>query len=247
VQGALGNVERRDASRSAEVLRLVSIDPIHLNSFPTNSLAACASAHDRDVAFFTPDLIVMDEPTRPRRRGSALSYATDQELQNRLGFAVIFVTHDISLVRHFSDRLMVMYAGQVSNSASRQLSLRHLATPTLAPCLSLPFYRGEKIPLTGIAGLHRIPYASAGCRFQPRCRCLPECSVIEPPIYEVGGLRFAACCIEMRLTRREAWRANKPSSGRKCRSRGRSLGARRCPSRQFDRATGNRQCWGRAA
>ena len=63
---------------------------------------------------FTPDLVIMDEPT------SALDVVAQRslmvqikELQEQLGFAVIFVTHDMSLVSHFSDRLLVMYAGQV--------------------------------------------------------------------------------------------------------------------------------------
>ena len=63
---------------------------------------------------FTPDLVIMDEPT------SALDVVAQRslmvqikELQRRLGFAVVFVTHDMSLVSHFSDQLLVMYAGQV--------------------------------------------------------------------------------------------------------------------------------------
>ena len=69
---------------------------------------------------FTPDLVIMDEPT------SALDVVAQRslmvqikELQQRLGFAVVFVTHDMSLVSHFSDRLLVMYAGQVGRDRRR--------------------------------------------------------------------------------------------------------------------------------
>ena len=69
---------------------------------------------------FTPDLVIMDEPT------SALDVVAQRslmvqikELQEQLGFAVIFVTHDMSLVSHFSDRLLVMYAGQVVGDRRR--------------------------------------------------------------------------------------------------------------------------------
>jgi len=67
---------------------------------------------------FTPQLVIMDEPT------SALDVVAQRalmsqikELQQRLGFAVVFVTHDMSLVSHYSDRLVVMYAGQIAEAA----------------------------------------------------------------------------------------------------------------------------------
>ena len=101
--------------RPAEVLRLVGIDPIHLNSYPHQLSGGMRQRAMIAMALlFTPDLIIMDEPT------SALDVVAQRslmvqikELQRQLGFAVIFVTHDMSLVSHFSDRLLVMYAGQV--------------------------------------------------------------------------------------------------------------------------------------
>ena len=72
---------------------------------------------------FTPDLVIMDEPT------SALDVVAQRslmrqikELQDRLGFATVFVTHDISLVGNFSDRVLVMYAGQVAELGSTAAS-----------------------------------------------------------------------------------------------------------------------------
>ncbi|HEX4789623.1 MAG TPA: ABC transporter ATP-binding protein, partial [Actinospica sp.] len=107
--------DQRIAERSAEVLRLVSIDPIHLRSYPHQLSGGMRQRAMIAMALlFTPDLIVMDEPT------SALDVVAQRslmvqikELQQELGFAVVFVTHDMSLVSHFSDRLLVMYAGQV--------------------------------------------------------------------------------------------------------------------------------------
>ena len=118
------------AARSAEVLQLVSIDPIHLNSYPHQLSGGMRQrAMIAMSLLFTPDLIVMDEPT------SALDVVGQRslmrqikELQNKLGFAVIFVTHDISLVRHFSDRLLVMYAGQVAELGSAA-TLRDAPSP----------------------------------------------------------------------------------------------------------------------
>jgi peptide/nickel transport system ATP-binding protein len=179
-------------SRSAEVLRLVSIDPIHLDSFPHQLSGGMRQrAMIAMSLLFTPDLIVMDEPT------SALDVVGQRslmrqikELQNRLGFAVIFVTHDISLVRHFSDRLMVMYAGQVAELGVTSTLFEVPRHPYARALLeAYPSIRGEKIPLTGIAGSPpNLLTPPPGCRFQPRCAdAMPECSLIEPPIYVVGG------------------------------------------------------------
>ena len=96
-------------------MRLVGIDPIHLKSYPHQLSGGMRQRAMIAMALlFTPDLVIMDEPT------SALDVVAQRslmvqikELQHQLGFAVIFVTHDMSLVSHFSDQLLVMYAGQV--------------------------------------------------------------------------------------------------------------------------------------
>jgi peptide/nickel transport system ATP-binding protein len=111
-------------------------------------------------------------------------------LQRALGFAVIFVTHDMSLVSHFSDRLAVMYAGQV---AELGLTREVFDTPKHPYSKGLlgafPSIRGERVRLTGIPGappdLARLP---AGCRFHPRCpEVMPSCLSVEPRLYDVGG------------------------------------------------------------
>jgi peptide/nickel transport system ATP-binding protein len=180
------------ADRSAEVLQLVSIDPIHLDSYPHQLSGGMRQrAMIAMSLLFTPDLIVMDEPT------SALDVVGQRslmrqikELQNQLGFAVIFVTHDISLVRYFSDRLMVMYAGQVAELGTTSTLFDTPRHPYARALLeAYPSIRGAKIPLTGIAGAPpNLASPPSGCRFQPRCAdAMPQCSVIEPPMYLVGG------------------------------------------------------------
>ena len=97
--------------RSRQVFALVGIDPVHLGSFPHQLSGGMRQRAMIAMALLFPKLIVMDEPT------SALNVVAQRalmvqikELQRELGFAVIFVTHDMSLVSHFSDRLAVMYA-----------------------------------------------------------------------------------------------------------------------------------------
>src|SRR5438874_7990901 len=106
--------------RSREVLRLVAIDPVHLHSYPHQLSGGMRQRAMIAMALlFTPDLVIMDEPT------SALDVVAQRslmvqikELQQRLGFAVVFVTHDMSLISHFSDRVLVMYAAQVAEFGS---------------------------------------------------------------------------------------------------------------------------------
>ncbi len=161
------------AGRSAEVLRMVGIDPQHLTSYPHQLSGGMRQRAMIAMALlFTPDLVIMDEPT------SALDVVAQRslmiqikELQQQLGFAVIFVTHDMSLVSHFSDRLLVMYAGQVAElGATRQVFDSPLHPYSAGLLDAFPSIRGPKIPLTGIPGsppdLARPPL---GCRFAPRC------------------------------------------------------------------------------
>jgi peptide/nickel transport system ATP-binding protein len=180
------------AQRSADVLRLVSIDPLHLDSYPHQLSGGMRQRSMIAMALlFTPQLVIMDEPT------SALDVVAQRSLmrqikalQDQLGFAVIFVTHDISLVRHFSDRLLVMYAGQV---AELGLTAAVFSTPrhpySRALLEAFPSVRGQKVALTGIAGAPpNLASPPPGCRFHPRCAdALPECSSIAPPSYTRGG------------------------------------------------------------
>ncbi len=184
----------RITERSEQVLKMVGIDPVHRHSYPHQLSGGMRQRSMIAMALlFTPDLIIMDEPT------SALDVVAQRslmvqikELQDQLGFAVIFVTHDISLVRHFSDRLIVMYAGQVAEDGPTSAvfaSPRHPYTVGLLD--AFPSIRGPKLPLTGIPGsppdLARPP---AGCRFAPRCpKVMDACETTRPPLYRAGGVK----------------------------------------------------------
>ena len=140
------------AARSAEVLRMVGIDPVHLRSYPHQLSGGMRQRSMIAMAMlFTPDLVIMDEPT------SALDVVAQRslmvqikELQQTFGFAVIFVTHDMSLISHFSDRLMVMYAGPGRRARRHQDDLRPAAAPVHAgPAGSLPVHPRPARPAQG--------------------------------------------------------------------------------------------------
>ena len=190
---AHGKYTRQEiGDRSAEVLKMVGIDPVHLRSYPHQLSGGMRQRSMIAMAMlFTPDLIIMDEPT------SALDVVAQRalmvqikELQEQFGFAIIFVTHDMSLVSHFSDRLMVMYAGQIAEvGATRDIFDRPQHPYTKGLLEAFPSVRGPKTPLKGITGsppdLAQLP---PGCRFQPRCPvAFDECLTQQPELYPVNG------------------------------------------------------------
>ena len=146
---------------------------------------------------FTPELVIMDEPT------SALDVVAQRslmlqikELQHRLGFAVLFVTHDMSLVSHFSDRLIVMYAGQVVESGPTREVFDAPAHPYSSGLLdAFPSIHGPRVELTGIPGRPpELRNPPSGCRFHPRCPVeMAHCSSVAPDLYPVG--RSLARCL----------------------------------------------------
>jgi peptide/nickel transport system ATP-binding protein len=175
-------------ARSQEVLRLVGIDPVHLHSYPHQLSGGMRQRAMIAMALvFTPELVIMDEPT------SALDVVAQRslmvqikQLQRQIGFAAIFVTHDMSLVSHFSDRLAVMYAGQVVEiGETRQLFADPKHPYTVGLMHSFPSITGTVQPLTGIPGNPPdLAHPPAGCRFHPRCpQVMPRCKTEEPDFY----------------------------------------------------------------
>ena len=130
-----------------------------------------------------PELIVLDEPT------TALDVVVQreilqelQQLKDELGFAVIFITHDLSLLVEFSERIAIMYAGEVVELAPGETLFRDPQHPyTVGLMRSFPPLTG---PLERIAGIPGSPPDLAapppGCRFNPRC---PHCDPADAALY----------------------------------------------------------------
>jgi peptide/nickel transport system ATP-binding protein len=182
--------------RSVEVLELVGIDSEHLSSYPHQLSGGMRQRAMIAMALlFTPDLIIMDEPT------SALDVVAQRslmvqikELQQRLGFAVIFVTHDMSLVSHFSDRLVVMYAAKAAEIGPTREVFANPGHPYTQGLLdAFPSIRGPRVPLTGIPGSPpNLLHPPTGCRFAARCPHRFDACDVAPPLYDTGHT-LAAC------------------------------------------------------
>jgi peptide/nickel transport system ATP-binding protein len=175
-------------TRSREVLDLVGIDAVHLGSYSHQLSGGMRQRAMIAMALlFTPQLVIMDEPT------SALDVVAQQslmtkirELQQRLGFAVLFVTHDMSVVSRYSDRVIVMYAGQIAEAAPTEAIFERPLHPYSRGLMTaFPSIRGPRREMAGIPGsppdLARPP---SGCRFHPRCPDVMEiCPTHEPDLY----------------------------------------------------------------
>jgi oligopeptide/dipeptide ABC transporter ATP-binding protein len=188
--------------RSKEVFELVGIDPAHLDSYPHQLSGGMRQRAMIAMAMlFTPDLVIMDEPTSALDVVAQRSLMVQvQALQQELGFAVVFVTHDMSLVSHFSDRLIVMYAGQVAEAGPTRTVFDQPLHPYSQGLLdAFPSVRGPRRELTGIPGsppdLARPP---TGCMFHPRCtQAMERCEAVRPDLYhrsetDVRCLRYDA-------------------------------------------------------
>ena len=145
-----------------------------------------------------PDFIVLDEPV------SALDVSIQaqvlnlmEELQQRFGLTYLFISHDLSVVKHISDQIAVMYLGQIVETASsKELFARPLHPYTQALLSAVPIpsidYQQERIVLEGDVPSPINP--GKGCRFAGRCRyCQGKCRQEAPVLKDQGNGHMAAC------------------------------------------------------
>jgi peptide/nickel transport system ATP-binding protein len=182
---AHGRVRKSEAlARAGDLLELVGIDRKRLRSYPHELSGGMRQRVVIAMALaLEPELIVMDEPT------TALDVVVQreilqelEELKQRLGFAVLFITHDLSLLVEFSDRIAIMYAGEIIESAASEVLFRHALHPyTNGLMSSFPPLTGPIVPLTGIPGSPPdLAEPPSGCRFHPRC---PQCTGVDSNLH----------------------------------------------------------------
>ena len=159
--------------KAAELLEVVGIDRDRLRAYPHELSGGMRQRVVIAMAMaLGPELLLLDEPT------TALDVIVQreilqqlEELQREMGFAVLFITHDLSLLVEFSDRIAIMYSGDIVEEADADELFARPAHPYTAGLMaSFPPLSGELTTMTGIPGnppdLHNPP---TGCRFHPRC------------------------------------------------------------------------------
>ncbi|GLY50564.1 ABC transporter ATP-binding protein [Lentzea sp. NBRC 102530] len=184
--------------RARELLTLVGIATDRLHSYPHQLSGGMRQRVMIAMALaLQPRVVIMDEPT------TALDVVVQRQilrtlvdLRERLGFSVVFITHDLSLLVEFSDRIAIMYAGRVVEEAQSADLYRTPLHPYSDGLLrSFPALKGPRRDLAGIPGsppdLRTMP---TGCAFHPRCpRALDVCDSQTPALGQSRQNRSVAC------------------------------------------------------
>lgn len=187
------------AARTAELLGMVGISPDRSRAYPHELSGGMRQRATIALALAcSPDFVVMDEPTTAVdvvMQRQILAQIT--ELRDKLGFAVVFVTHDLSLLLELADRIAIMYGGrivEIGPSHDIYTSPAHPYTRGLRD--SFPPLRSERRRLTGIPGtppdLRRPP---PGCPFAPRCPQRQTRCDERVPATVTMGVRQVACVL----------------------------------------------------
>ena len=188
--------EARD--RAAHLLNLVGIDTIRLDAYPHQLSGGMRQRAVIAIALaLDPPLMIMDEPT------TALDVVVQkeimqqiEELKEKLGFSILFITHDLSLLVEFSDRIAIMYAGQIVEMGdAAELFADPLHPYTQGLMASFPSLTGPKRRLSGIPGSPpNMLNPPSGCRFHSRCSLAqPMHAQVVPRLREVKPGHFVAC------------------------------------------------------
>ena len=197
--------KHRALVRAGELLELVGMDKRSARSYPHELSGGMRQRVIIAMALaLNPELVILDEPT------TALDVVVQREilqevekLKRDFGFAVLFITHDLSLLLEFADRIAIMYAGEIVERApAARIATAPLHPYTQGLMQSFPPLTGPRVKLSGISGSPPDPRDQpSGCRFHPRCpHCVQENAALylrqtseRPRLREVAPGHWVAC------------------------------------------------------
>jgi peptide/nickel transport system ATP-binding protein len=190
--------EDQRQARIVDLIEMVGIPRARLKSYPHELSGGMRQRVMIAMALAAePEVVIMDEPT------TALDVVVQREilseifdLKDRLGFSVLFITHDLSLLLEIADRVMIMYAGRVVESGTRDQIHRHAAHPyTRGLLTSFPKLHGPRLKLSGIPGSPPdLRGALTGCPFIPRCAFATDaCATVDMALDLVESDHLTAC------------------------------------------------------
>jgi peptide/nickel transport system ATP-binding protein len=196
LQHGMTTIEAND--RAVDLFDLIGIEPERLDSYPHQLSGGMRQRAVIAIALaLNPPLLIMDEPT------TALDVVVQKDilqqiatLREKLGFSILFITHDLSLLVEMSDRIAIMYAGEVVERApARELFEEPLHPYTLGLMNSFPSISGATRKLTGIPGSPPdLVDPPTGCRFHPRCpKAMSVCSIVSPETRTISPNHSVAC------------------------------------------------------
>jgi len=195
--GVVANDEMRQ--KVLYLLNQVGLGEQHLDRFPHEmSGGQCQRVAIARALALNPRLIVLDEPT------SALDVSVQAQilnllidLQKRLGLTFIFISHDLNVVQHISDRIGVMYLGklvEIGSSESIFMDPLHPYTKALLASIPQPKVGEDKTLVTLKGNIPSIANPPNGCRFHTRCpEAVDRCKQVEPKLICIRSNRFVAC------------------------------------------------------